>query len=73
MNMVSNISNNGMPINQSSHTKSLTSQNSEFDPFSPISTRSNDSYWYFKHTIEEKHCYEFLYCNYNSIILVQFI
>ena len=61
MNMVSSVSNNGMPMNQSSHTKTSTSQNNEFDPFSPVSTCSNDCYWYFKHTLEEKHCYEFLY------------
>ena len=62
INMVSNVTNNGMPMNQSSHTKTSTSQNSEFNPFPPVSTCSNDSYWYFKHTGEEKHCYEFLYC-----------
>ena len=44
MNMVSNVSNNGMPMNQSSHKKIATSQNNEFDPFSPVSTCSNDSY-----------------------------
>ena len=44
MNMVSNVSKNGMPMNQSSYTKTSTSQNNEFDPFSPVSTCSNDSY-----------------------------
>ena len=58
--MVSNVSNNGMPMSQSSHMKTLTSQNNEFDPFSPISISSNNSYWYFKHTVEEQ--------RYNSII-----
>ena len=59
--MVSNVSNNGMPMSQSSHMKTLTSENNEFDPFSPISINSNNSYWYFKHTVEEKH---------NSIIVL---
>ena len=44
MNMFSNVSNNGMPMNQSSHTKTSTSQNNELYPFSPISMCSNDSY-----------------------------
>ena len=44
MNMFSNVSNNGMPMNQSSHTKTSTSQNKEPYPFSPISMCSNDSY-----------------------------
>ena len=45
MNMFSNVSNNGMPMNQSSHTKTSTSQNNElYYPFSPISMCSNDSY-----------------------------
>ena len=61
-NMASNVRNNGMPMNQSSHKKTSISQNNEVDPFSPLSMCSNDSYWYFKHTIEEKHCCEFLYC-----------
>ena len=62
MNMVSNVSNNGLPIYKSSHAKTSISQNNEFDPFSPVSTCSNNFYWYFKHAIEENHCYEFLYC-----------
>ena len=70
MNTVNNVSNNGMPMNQSTHMKTSTSQNNEFDPLSPVSTCSNDSYWYFKHTVEEKHCYKFLYCI--IIVLYQF-
>ena len=34
MNIVSNVSNNGMAMNQFSHTKTSTSQNNEFAPFS---------------------------------------
>ena len=30
MNMVSNVTNNGMPMNQSSHTETSTSQNNSF-------------------------------------------
>ena len=29
---------------------------------SPVCTCSNDSYWHFKYTVEEKRCYEFLCC-----------
>ena len=42
--MVSNVSKSGMPMNQSSHTKTSTSQNNEFDMFSLVSICSNDSY-----------------------------
>ena len=44
MNMFSNVSNNGMQMNQYSHTKTSISQNNEFYPFSPVSTCLNDSY-----------------------------
>ena len=70
MNMFSNVSNNGMQMNQYSHTKTSISQNNEFYPFSPVSTCLNDSYWYFKHTVKEKHCNEFLY--YIITVLYQF-
>ena len=70
MNMVSNVSNNGMPMNQSSHMKTSTTQNNESEPFSPISTCSNDSYWYSKYIVEDKYCYEFLHCI--IIVLYQF-
>ena len=70
MNMFSNVSNNGMQMNQYSHTKTSISQNNEFYPFSPVSTCLNDSYWYFKHTVKKKHCYEFLY--YIITVLYQF-
>ena len=42
--MVSNVSNSGMPMNQSSHTKTSARQNNEFDLFSLVSICSNDSY-----------------------------
>ena len=42
--MVSNVSKSGMPMNQSSHTKTSTSQNNEFDMFSLVSICSYDSY-----------------------------
>ena len=44
MNMFSNVSNNGMQMNQYSHTKTSISQNNEFYLFSPVSTCLNDSY-----------------------------
>ena len=43
MNMV-NVSNNETPLNQLSHAKISASPNNPFDPFSPASTCSNDSY-----------------------------
>ena len=43
MNMV-NVSNNETPLNQPSNAKISASPNNQFDPFSPASTCSNDSY-----------------------------